>query len=450
MMASVACTECGHPMSLAGFSQSPDAREPDEMGLFEEETGYAIQAQRSAREKVAIACGSCGIRLRVPRRLIGRVIACPSCKAEVTVPRPREEETDLAMRENSPLLDGLDFAPQASPEGVPAEIDRSRPRRLRQKTLSGAWMWGGIAGGVLLAIVVLAVLFGRGGRDDVADSSPANGDDDVDVVSSAKALVDSPVDTPVIGVPTQRAPTPRTRPAGEEPTGPVLPTEMARWRLFAGGGRYPARPGRLFLVLTIAPPMDEAALAVEIDGTSYPSLGAPASGGAVPRPAVAPRPEPNRPSTQRVFEVPARGGVALAPALPDGRTRVRLPDPPASQSIQPGLYIEQAPRNLRPLLRGPVLEAVQSAPPGQGLRLEPRGKQFRLELPAAGVSGLLRRVRPGVLEGVLRKGPHSRVVTLRSCRQTADLADGIVRVVLYLDDQPMHQLTFRRTAAVGS
>lgn len=432
MMVSVSCSECGHPVSLVGFSQAADAIAPAEGELFDDATGFAVLAQRTLREKVVIVCGSCGVRLRVARRFIGQDIACPACAAEITVPSPAEDDFHISMREGLALTDAIDVGEEH--QGKSTKRPAGDTLRLSGwvKQHRQVLLAGGLAA-ALMAVLVVAALLG-GGEGGTLQTPGAT---DRPVASTPPvAASDPPVRTP--GQPHRSL-----RPTA--PQGPALSADLASWRMFAAGLRYPARSDRLFLVLTIAPPQPDTPPVVHLAGQQYPALGRPASPGPVPVPAVSSEAHPGRSWTQRVFELPVRGGLARLPALPDGRTTARLPVPPQPPALKPGVYVEQSPRNLRPLLRGPILQAVQTAPSPQTLRLSRQGGQLRIELPAAGLDGRLRPVRTGLAEGLLRKAEHTRVVKLRSCPPLGERA-GQSLVVLYLDPEPMHQLTFRYLA----
>ncbi|GAG49783.1 unnamed protein product [marine sediment metagenome] len=104
------------------------------------------------------------------------------------------------------------------------------------------------------------------------------------------------------------------------------------------------------------------------------------------------------------------------------------------QGLLPGRYVESLPRNLSPLLRHPVMAALQSA---RQLSLEVRGKgrSFALSFRQAGVAGTASPAGKGAYRVQLGHRGQSLECRLR-------VAGGGKRVVLYLEDGPFRQITF--------
>jgi hypothetical protein len=225
---------------------------------------------------------------------------------------------------------------------------------------------------------------------------------------------------------------------------------------FATGGRHPARPGYLYWRVTVR--LEAAGKAITLSsagpdavlvsmGMRIESLGSPDDGSLLPARArgreVSVRPG-SPTSATFVFEVPqeftrarlvlAGGGEVL---LRVGRVRT---DVPARRLA--GQYVEALPRNLPPLADEPILAALRDAP-GE-LAVAARGEDLALRFTASGVEGLARPAGRGggVYEVGLGRGRRSLRAKLRV------LPDG-GGLVLFLDDSPYHQLTYRRADAPG-
>jgi hypothetical protein len=226
--------------------------------------------------------------------------------------------------------------------------------------------------------------------------------------------------------------------------------------VFAADGYFPAPPNGIYVKVVAAvsagsEPLrfrnhgDDAVLT--IDGRSHPSLGSPADGmrglpvlsrkGTVDVPAGGSR------ETALLFLVPRESSSGELSIRGAGRAALTLPgkplDLPANRLL--GAYREAAPRNLRPLLRDPVMAAVQSAPKHRLVIAEAR-TGLRVAIPAAAVSGSARRVAPGLFRAPLRRGGHVLDCTLR-------FLGGGQSLLLYLADRPFHQLTYERTSAAA-
>jgi hypothetical protein len=142
-----------------------------------------------------------------------------------------------------------------------------------------------------------------------------------------------------------------------------------------------------------------------------------------------------------LFEVPQRpnrwaGAHGLMVIAGVGAVDAELPrhsKPPEPVKLG-ARYVEQSPRNLKPLLSDPIMAAVQRRG-GQTLRLEQAGDTTKVSLPFAHTTG--EGVRKGdLLPLTLWRGTDSLKATVRILR------DG--RLVLYLADEPYHQVTFVR------
>jgi len=106
-----------------------------------------------------------------------------------------------------------------------------------------------------------------------------------------------------------------------------------------------------------------------------------------------------------------------------------------------GTYVEQPPRHLKPLLRDPVMAAIQAAP-GQKVIVAPGATPDGIELAIteAHVRGVGRQIGPGVFQVALTRGRDALDAKLR-------FAGSGRRLILYLADELYHQLTYVNPAA---
>jgi DNA-directed RNA polymerase subunit RPC12/RpoP len=111
-----------------------------------------------------------------------------------------------------------------------------------------------------------------------------------------------------------------------------------------------------------------------------------------------------------------------------------VPREPLAVSGLAGTYKEAAPRNLKPMLRDPVMAAIQ-ATPRQRLVVSPEAEGIRVTLPAARVTGAGKQVAPGLFRMPLKHRQHSLDASVR-------FVEGGRRAILYLADRPFHQLTY--------
>ncbi len=101
--------------------------------------------------------------------------------------------------------------------------------------------------------------------------------------------------------------------------------------------------------------------------------------------------------------------------------------------------MEKPPRNLQPLLRNPVMAALQSVA-NHTLQIRPgsaAADSFEVAFPDAGVSGSAKPLRPGLYEANLTAAGQQL-----ACKFRLD-SDG-KRLILYLTDEPFHQITYQK------
>jgi hypothetical protein len=116
--------------------------------------------------------------------------------------------------------------------------------------------------------------------------------------------------------------------------------------------------------------------------------------------------------------------------------------PPAPKELPAGAivgtFVEKPPRNLQPLLRSPVMEALQGTP-NQTLEVR-QGKDkegFEVSVPAAGVSGSVKAIRLGLYQGLLSAHDQTLMCKFR-------LAEEGKLLILYMSDEPFHQITYQK------
>ena len=119
---------------------------------------------------------------------------------------------------------------------------------------------------------------------------------------------------------------------------------------------------------------------------------------------------------------------------------------PAPQQLLPaarlaGTYQETPPRHLKPMLRDPVMAAIQAAG-RQEMVVSPDAQGIRVTIPAARVTGVGKQVAPGLFRTILKRRDHSLDAAVR-------FVEGGRRVVLYLADRPYHQLTYANSRAMA-
>ena len=114
------------------------------------------------------------------------------------------------------------------------------------------------------------------------------------------------------------------------------------------------------------------------------------------------------------------------------------PSPGASkQADLAGSYKEKPPRNLKPLLRHPVMAAIQSAP--RHRIVVRRSKEgFVVSIPEAAVEGKAKSLGGGLYKAVLKRSADALDCKLR-------LINGGRGLILYLSDAPFHQVTYERS-----
>jgi hypothetical protein len=138
---------------------------------------------------------------------------------------------------------------------------------------------------------------------------------------------------------------------------------------------------------------------------------------------------------QFLFELPAAAGQAVLAIQGFRSLRFTLPPRPDDDPQATGTFIETPPRNLKPLLTQPIMQAIQQAVDHRMLIKDQAGELI-VSIPEARVRGRLRPKRNGLYEGTLRRDQATLPVWLRYVKSPS-------LVILYLSERPMYQLSYR-------
>ena len=227
---------------------------------------------------------------------------------------------------------------------------------------------------------------------------------------------------------------------------------------FAGGGFFPAGPGRLFCQVRAEVTAGDdklelynhgKAAVLRIGLESYPSLGEPVKSilPALPHRKHLSIPARGSRTITMLFELPQKavgagettGIVSLGKIGPAsvklGSPAHVLPAKAVADSSSP--YVETAPRNTKPLLSDPVMSAIQQTMP-QKLSVRPGpDNSVKLTLGSGEVTGTARPDARGLYVTKLTHNGSTLQCLLR-------FAHGGKEAILYLSEEPFHQLTFAR------
>jgi len=441
------CPHCGREMRVPSFDDDSHDR-PEWPGEGQDESGgFADQVREAMKKKIIVTCGSCGRGLSVSMDLAGKGARCPACGSVLRIPElSKQDEQKLAGF----LAAGyeLEQEPQTQieilDELASAVESAGRHHRMPPKR---AWLpW-------ILAAAVLALGMGLGigyllvPSDEVDESIFADGGDgDEDGGGS-----DVPSVVPTTG---RRPVKPPVKPSNGPPKviKPTVKVQGVKPDIFASGGYFPARPGWIYWQVRVVARAGSAPLAFRTRGEDLMlsvgkhqvrPLGSVAAAGVFPARAqdqlISVRPRRSA-TVELLFEVPVTAtvgtlfvgdlpGVAVGPVKP-----FAIPKPAAIV----GNYVEVGPRNLKPLLRNPVMAAVQGAATAR-MNIGARGSEFRLWFHDINVGGTLKARANGEYEAYLRL--HRETL---NCKFRL-MDDGYL--IVYLADGPFHQLTFLRQGA---
>jgi DNA-directed RNA polymerase subunit RPC12/RpoP len=445
-MESVRCVHCGHSIGSLNMAVEPGYTVCE--GRFDDDTeGFAQQARQALRERMLVVCAHCNARIRVSKRMAGQVIRCTSCSKELSVPdAAAEDQVDISY-----LISPSDIVMGQDPNAQKSWRTQTFHQRLiRRKRVQLGLK---VLGGIILIVLVVSII--RQGIDSSESQMEYVGEE------SHERGYHSPDDN--VAEKTEPASS-TSETTAMAPVAPDAPTEPSlrlvgepAWSAFASGGYYPARLGHLYCVLTVQltsaddkpmriDPTVSARLVLDnFDEKTLPCLGETVENTLLPVQAHRRNIEltAGDPATVHLlFEVPqtARRGTLQIHALGKLPVTLLVPDSPKTAPV--GRFVEVAPRNLKVLLNDPVMAAIQSAP-RQELRIRKNGSLLDVRIDEAEVIGQARSAGTGAYTVVLRHGPHSIEGALRF------LPDGR-RIILYLRDEPMHQMTYQRKQAADS
>jgi DNA-directed RNA polymerase subunit RPC12/RpoP len=449
------CPSCGHRITLGAAAPPPPA---DDAGF----AGFAEQAKKAIARRIVVVCGKCGKKLHVGLRQAGRAGRCPACQAPILIPEHNQgqEFPELsddakvdaiiqddakvdAVTQQEDMLE-VEFDDELSALAASVSSGPRTPAGKRRRRISNLTMVL-VAGIILLLISVPTLLVLRGLPSGFvptvtrSESRPDAPPDSPDPATKAVAVV-PPVAT--------KAAATAAAPIDPVPHEPSVTVVDATPDVF-GAGRYsPAPPGQVYWRVTaVLRPEKSGSLQTAADV----SLTTPA--GAVPSrgvPTGADLPGPPAQATKMTLRPDGQHTVTFVFVVPDTLRQARLsvkglgeadvgPVPPLKGAPRDvaGDYLEQPPRNLKPLLKNAVMAAVQNAP---SQRLELRAVDdgsVSVRLPVAGVSGTAKRAGRDILDAELALGQ-----TVLPCRLR--VLEGGKTIVLYLSDKPYHQITFSR------
>lgn len=489
---SIRCRFCGHSIVVGRSSLG------DEYGQAGgEDEGFVGQIRQAMNRKIRIACGSCGRGLVVPGNMAGKMAICPACKQKIRIPHPDEDlpqgrSSRPASQAEQEITEFVEDAPETSPSaGSPPkappdrpEVESGReppasparpdeaadnldamagggraavhpaPRRIRIRRRRSLW-------GVVIGLGVLCLL--AGALWIVLTFLP-------EWTAEPPASVDQfRVTTPGPAAPPQSQPIPQpppavatapvaTAPARAEPAPAAAPAEVkvrgVSSHLFAAGRYFPAGPASVYwrvqaLVTAGSTPLElpipSDGIVMDIAGTRYRCLGL-AGAEVTELPLRASRgvvrlPAGRSAGVTLLFELPqaAREGTLRITGMAAQRVGpVATLDPPAGPPAA-GEYVETAPRSLPLMPRDKLLAAIVASGP-HTLTITTSGTGFGVELPSAGATGRVASAGPGLYAGVLTVEGQETPIKIR-------LVEGGKTVVLYLKDEPSHQILFARKSS---
>lgn len=351
--------------------------------------------------------------------------------APFVVPTPEPEDSTAAEPVD---LGTPDAAPAGEAPGTPAMPKSGAAAQQTVKKRSPA-MVGLLLLGLIVAVGVGVMIAKPELRHKVMASLGASGNPE-----PTNAPAPQPVQNvaPPVNVPTVKA----------EP--PTIKVDSISTSLFAVDGYFPAPAEQVYvkIAITVSVPAKGEKLVLPSDGPylaegekQFLSLGAVATGKTVVpvlsvKQAYSIEPGASQKLTL-LFAVPstlAHARLSVHPA----EAMVDLPpapkEPPAEAIV--GTFVEKPPRNLQPLLRSPVMEALQGTP-NQTLEVRQGKDGFDVSVPAAGVSGSVKAVRQGLYQGQLSAHDQTLMCKFR-------LAEEGKLLILYMSDEPFHQMTYQK------
>ncbi len=460
------------------------------------------------KKKLRAVCGACGKVLSINPKHAGRNGRCPSCGGKIQIPKLPEEELDFPVSaQPEGFVDDIELLEEPGPDGAPADIGEGTagphgrlpnplvPDREEEPTPPVTVQQAQADPFLGEPVVEIAAIGEPAGLVDVAlipvgDEPQETPDSKLPAGKAAwlkPALAVAGMCVAALGIvifinarhkPAAPAVGSLSQPASQQaqgvgqatPTPPVAPAAAGSgWEssvgscriaacsfsIFAPGGQLPAGADSLYCTVqaNISAAGQEMRLdlakdiLLSVDGTDVACLGLPADGGDGLRRAkraVVAIPAKGEQTLTLVFEVPAsaRAGKLKVKGLPEVAVILGRPEAPPGDAELAGTWAEISPRAIKPLLKDPVCAAIQETPPqDQRIIVSLAKNVFSVRMPSAGVSGVASKVpqSDGLFDTELA-GPGA---TLK-CKLR--LAPG-PRLVLYLQDEPFHQLVLGKVGA---
>lgn len=446
----LSCPECGHKIVVPQLGEVAEPVGPvepaaPEISHLPEEEGFVGDVRQAMEkvQKIHITCGQCGRHLTVGMRLAGKKARCPSCKGRIRIPWPdekedfvfpslAEEEAEVeAEAEVVEIVEGED--PLEELAAIAAIRRRGYGRRARLTWVS--WVVMVLFGSAIVVAPLAWWHYFRQPKAEEQDWQTEAGHRGTQI--AATRVVTQPVATIAVG----------TQPKFGQP---FLKSVTAARDLFAVDGCFPARPGYVYWKVTVEVQAGSTPISfpgfgqqasVTVGDVELPSLGVVGGSSLLPVRAEERTIRLKAGESQSfvlVFEAPqsAAGGRLSLGNVGARDFTVPAPPPVPPEGALAGTYAEAPPRNLQPLLRDPVMAAIQGAA-DHALVVRSPARGLDVLIPDAGVQGRARPLGQGLYAAVLKRGDSVLDAKLR-------LIDGGKRLILYLSDEPFHQITYDR------
>ncbi|MBI5724509.1 MAG: hypothetical protein HZA50_11160 [Planctomycetes bacterium] len=390
--------------SAAGPSATAKSAQPPQ------EEGFADQARKASFKKISVKCDSCQKELSVGYRLAGKKARCPKCGKNIEIPYPDNvDKLELeilrkaAAAETEVLtMTAEDYEAHDEPQPVarPPEKPKSKTTPWIKTSKGRMTLITGVLGiGVAVGILIALSQMNWTG---LGDNSGPISDNPVSTVRDPHAV------PPKTGSGVQPEPvTPQTPPVTSvnplvrQPLKPALALKEAKADEFAGATFLPAMPGMIYWYVSVEIragdeilrfPNHGAGIVLKMAEGSYPSLGSPLPGAVLPRPASPAGLEVPAQAKQElilVFEVPRSADKGVLEIAGVGQCEVARPPAGTAAAKLDGNYSVLQFRNLRPMPRNGVMQALQETPK-QTLTIKPSGEGYEFSIPEAGLRGTAR------------------------------------------------------------
>jgi ribosomal protein S27E len=350
------------------------------------------------------------------------------------------DRLDLLAAWTAPPTAGVDALAQAElTEAASAAPAIARRQQLLKRKRVGVKGWMAVAAilavAIVVGLVVAPMLLPKDSGPKVANPGRGKGGRN-----------------PKNKTPKPKPPKPKPKPPKPKPQPrPATCDVVAAWAdPFAGQGYAPARPDRVYRKVTALVQAGDKKVSLKaygsdvtlsVGGETYASLGSPASAGTLTMHPAQMTLDMKPRASRRVtflFDLPASPASFGAAELSlQNIATIDVPaaaEPTSDIPATPTEFVEAPPRNLRPMLQHPVMAAVQDAF-NQTLVLSNGNAVLKIAIPQASVSGTATETGPGSYTAVLQHEESTLACRLR-------LLNGGKRVILYLADEPFHEITY--------